>query len=183
LRLLALLLAGAALAACGTSPKSDWEREHAAELAKEKEKEKDKKDDVVLPPYPHRPELLEFRTAPTSAFRFFVDGPSISVEEGVVRYILFAKSEQGAQNVSYEGLRCASSEVKIYAVGRDGKWSGKPTDWRSLLPWHRVLAAEYFCPLQSPIRSRKEGIYALQRGGHPFHEGLTGDIPRGGGAR
>jgi hypothetical protein len=173
LRPLAILLAGAALAACGSGPKSDWERAHEVQLAKEKE------ESPLLPPYPRKPELLEFSTGPVSELRFFVDGASISVEEGVVRYILFAQSGQGAQNVSYEGLRCASSEVKIYAVGRDGNWSGKPGEWRSLLPWHRVLATEYFCPIKYPIRSRNEGIRALQKGGHPFTRGLSDDVPRG----
>jgi hypothetical protein len=156
----AILLVCAALAGCGEpNIKSDWEREHEVQLAKEKQ------DDFVLPPYPRKPQLLGFRTTPTSAFRFFIDAPSISVEGGVVRYVLFARSEQGAENVSYEALRCANGEVRIYAVGRDGHWSGRPGDWRSPLPWHRVLAAEYFCPVKDAIRNPKEGIDNLQRGG------------------
>jgi len=146
-----------ALAGCGTSAeKSDWEREHEEKLAPADEP-------VVLPAYP-RGELLEFSTGPTSEFRFFVDPASISVGSGVVRYTLVARSPTGATNVSFEAMRCRSGEVRIYAVGRDGGWAGRATEWRATrMPWQNVLYRDYFCPLRQAIASRDEGIRALQR--------------------
>jgi len=157
LRALALVLA---LAACGTAPpeeKSEWERKNEQQLQALPEAA------LRLPPYPPRGELLEFSAGAASEFRFFIDAASLSVAGDIVRYTLVARSPQGVQNVSYEGLRCASAEVRIYAIGRDGGWSGKPGDWRRLLAWHRPLYREYFCPLRTPIHSPDEGIAALRR--------------------
>jgi hypothetical protein len=155
-----LLLAVAALAACSTSPpeeKSDWERKHEQALQALPE------PPLSLPPYAPRGELLEFTLGPTSSFRYFVDASSLSVAEGIVRYVLVARSAEGVENVSYEGMRCASGEVRIYAVGRAGGWSGAPGAWRNPLAWHRPLYREYFCRFKQPIRSPEEGIAALRR--------------------
>jgi hypothetical protein len=113
----------------------------------------------------------------------------VSVDkDGVVAYTLVARSSAGAENVSYEGMRCASAEVRVYALGRDGAWMRSAGDWRPIAPrtvqrWHNALHREYFCPQGEAIASGEEGIDALRRGGHPFVRGLTDDIPRGGGRR
>lgn len=160
---LRLGLACAALAACG----------HTAENAA---------DSVAFPAYPREPDLIEFFVAATSAFRFFIDPASISVgNDGVVRYTLVARSAAGARNVSYEGMRCSTGEMRLYALGRDGGWVKSAGDWRAIAPrsvqrWHNALYREYFCPQKAPIASRREGIEALRRGGHALYD----DLPRGG---
>ncbi|HEV3010392.1 MAG TPA: CNP1-like family protein, partial [Burkholderiales bacterium] len=168
------------LAACGASgPRSDWERANEEKLpAAEQQRE-------ALPTPPaKRGELLEFFVAATSEFRFFVDAASLSVgSDGIVRYVLVARSSTGTENVSFEGMRCATREVRIYALGRDGAWVGRETDWRAIQPrsvqrWHNALYREYFCPQAEPIRSAGEGADALRRGGHPMQD-LSGDIRRG----
>jgi hypothetical protein len=170
------LIACAALAACGSpGGKSEWERENEDKLAPE--------EGLTLPGYPR--ELVEFPVAATSEFRFFVDPASLSVgADGIVRYTLVARSSAGAQNVSYEGMRCATGEVRVYAVGRGRDWIVRESEWRAIRPgWHSTLYREYFCPVRQPIASREEGVRALERGGVPFTRGLSEDIPRGGGAR
>jgi hypothetical protein len=164
-----------ALAGCGgTQPKSDWERKHEERLPPAEEA-------VALPAYPKAGELIEFFVAATSEFRFFVDAASVSVgPDGVVRYVLVARSATGVQNVSFEGMRCATGEVRTYALGRDGDWTGKPGEWRAIQPrsvqrWHNALYREYFCPQKEPIRSAREGVDALRRGGHPMSRGFSGD--------
>lgn len=160
------LLACAALAACG----------HTGEHAE---------PSLALPPYPGERGLIEFFVAATSAFRFFIDPASVSVgADGVVRYTLVARSAAGAQNVSYEGMRCRSGEVRIYALGRDGGWVPSEGGWRAIEPrsvqrWHNALYREYFCPQHEPIASPREGVDALRRGGHALYEAL----PRGGSGR
>jgi hypothetical protein len=111
----------------------------------------------------------------------------------VVHYTLVARSSTGAQNVSFEGMRCNSGEVRMHALGvpeRDGggAWTGKPGPWRPIEPrsvqrWHNALYREYFCPQREPIASAREGIEALRRGGPSITRSISEDMPRGGGAR
>jgi hypothetical protein len=169
------------LAACGASgPRSDWERVNEEKLpAAAQERE------VVPRPPSQRGELIEFFVAATSEFRFFVDAASLSVgSDGIVRYVLVARSSAGAENVSFEGMRCATREVRIYALGRDGAWVGRETDWRAIQPrsvqrWHNELYREYFCPQREPIASAAEGVQALRTGGNRLRA-LNPD-PRSGG--
>ena len=91
----------------------------------------------------------------------------------MVRYTLLVRSPLGAETVSYEGLHCATNEVKAYAYGRpDRSWSVHPGAWRriearNVQRWHYALSREFFCPGGMPIRTAAEGIDALRRGGHP----------------
>lgn len=172
-------LAGAALAlaACGApDERSDWERQHEARLTAEPA--------AVLPDYPRPGRLIEFEVAGASGFRFFVDDGSLTLgPDKVVRYVLLARSATGAETVTYEGMRCQSGEVRIYAVGRDGAWAGRPGPWRaidarSVQRWHHTLFREYFCPQREPIASASEGLDALRRGGHPLGKDFSSDVPR-----
>ncbi len=153
------LVVTAALAGCGQTPTSDWERQQEGKLPPEAA--------APLPPYPPRGELLGFSVAASREFRFFIDAGSLSVgSDGVVRYVLIARSDSGVDNVSFEGMRCASGEVRIYAVGRDGRWSGQPGAWRPIQlgvqRWHDALYREYFCRQRQAVRDAKEGIDALR---------------------
>ena len=147
-------------------PKSDWERRQEDREWREAE--------VALPAFPRPADLLPFFVSAASDFRFFIDGASLSVgADGVVRYTLVARSPQGAESVVFEGMRCATREVRGYATGRaGGGWSRRDTPWRaighpSVQRWHQALATEYFCPGRTAIHSAAEGLDALRRGGHP----------------
>jgi CNP1-like family len=136
-------------------------------------------NDWVLPPYPAKATLVEFSVAEAPAFRFFIDAASLAPgTDGVVRYVLVARSPEGVENVSFEGIRCASAQYRIYAVGRnDGTWAGRPADWHdisgaTIARWRTALQREYFCPQNQPIASREEGVLALRQGGHPFSRSL-----------
>jgi hypothetical protein len=128
---------------------------------------------VVLPAYPKRADLLPFFVSATTTFEFFIDGSAISSgDDGVVRYALVARSAQGAESVTYEGIRCDTKEYRIYATGVDERWVPRPSPWRPIEPrsiqrWHNALLREYFCPFGNPIRSAAEGVDALRRGDHP----------------
>ncbi len=81
----------------------------------------------------------------------------------------------GATNVSYEGMRCKTGEVRLYAFGRDDKtWSKArarkwtPIQGNSLNRHHAALATEFFCVGRSPVSSAAEAVDALKRGGHPL---------------
>jgi hypothetical protein len=160
------------LAACAAPPEmSDWERENALKQAP-------READVPPPPFPDRAKLIEFPLADAGGFRFFVDGSTLSVgKEGIVRYVLVAQSPSGVQNVTYEALRCAAAEYRIYASGQsDRTWVPSPTTWqplRNARRWQVALYREYFCPQKAAIRDRDEGVRALRAGGHPFSKGLA----------
>ncbi|MBV9360409.1 MAG: CNP1-like family protein, partial [Betaproteobacteria bacterium] len=138
---------------------------------------------VELPAYPAVARLIEFEKHPGAAFRYFIDPETLSVDkEGVVRYVLVARSSSGVQNVSYEGLRCETAEYRFYAFGQaDGTWSRSRSDWRSLQqsqPLQRILYADYFCPQKVAIFNPGEGVRALRDGGHPFAKGFGGELGR-----
>jgi hypothetical protein len=164
----------ALLAGCGTTPveMSDWERQNM-------QREAPREDNVVPPPFPARAKLIEFPLADADGFRFFVDGSTLGVDPkaGVVRYVLVAQSPSGAQNISFEGLRCPSAEYRVYATGQaDGSWVAARTAWqpmRNARRWQGALYREYFCPQKIAIRDAAEGVRALQAGGHPAFKGIS----------
>jgi len=146
-------------------PPTDWERRQSERSWREAK--------VEPPAYPEKSNLLPFFVSAASNFDFFIDARSLSVgEDGVVRYVLVVRSPQGAESVSFEGIRCSTSEVRIYATGASGGWSRRASPWREIAPrsvqrWHNALRDEYFCPLGNPIGSPAEGVAALRRGMHP----------------
>ncbi len=108
---------------------------------------------VQLPAMPNRAALVPFYVSPTATQSFAIAPDSVSVgSDGVVRYVMVARSESGADNTSYDGLRCASLEHKSYAFGHaDGNWSrSRRTDWIRITGnaanrHHAALAESYFC--------------------------------------
>lgn len=125
-----------------------------------------------LPPYPKPENLVPFEPSAASSNRFFVDAESIFVgSDGIVRYTLVIRSPGGAENVSYEGMRCSTVEQKFYAFGRrDGTWSNtRASEWRRIEykevnRQHGVLYTNYFCPDGSPILTAKDAIQRLKYG-------------------
>lgn len=135
----------------------------------------------MLPALPNEADLLPFFVSAANSTRFYIDGASLAVgKDGVVRYVLVARSAQGAHSISFEGIRCSTSEYRIYATGGSGGgWLRSSSPWRPIAPrelqrWHNALRDEYLCPLGNPIRSAAEGADALRRGGHPSRA-LTGN--------
>ncbi len=148
---------------------------------------------VELPAYPKTENLLPFDAGPASDNLHYIDAPSIVVgEDGIVRYTLVIKSPEGAMNVSYEGMRCATdgaresaraqllilgfqiTEKRLYAIGRDDKtWvRARISKWEELedISQHyaqRALSRYFFCPVNIIVRNKEEAIQALKRGSHP----------------
>jgi hypothetical protein len=113
-RLAALALAAHAVLGVA-QPKSDWEIEVERRGWKESE--------YNLPAPPKPADVIEFFVSSATDFRFFVDPQSLSVgKDGVVRYTLLARSPSGAENVTFEGIRCSEGWLRVYA-GRGRGWS------------------------------------------------------------
>lgn len=96
--------------------------------------------------------LVEFQMSPGSELRFGIAPETLTVgADGVVRYVLVARSASGVSNTLYQGLRCDVGQFRTYAVWQDGLgWrtqTGDWTDWLKVatgLPARR-LAREAFC--------------------------------------
>ncbi|MBL0010726.1 MAG: CNP1-like family protein [Nitrosomonas sp.] len=128
-----------------------------------------------IPPYPDEKNLMAFDAGAVTTNQYFVDKTSIKVgEDGVIRFSLVIKSSAGASNVSYEGIRCATSERKLYALGRDDKTWTQPraSEWQKLdfvrqFYAQRELSKNIFCPNQQIVSTTEEAIQALKAGMHP----------------
>jgi len=131
-------------------------------------------ESVKLPAYPKEDDLVGFFVSAANDFKFLVDGKSITIDGSIIRFTLIARSPQGVSNVSYEAIRCSSSEYRIYAIGHaDRTWAKRTTPWREIKPqsvqrWRYALRSDYFCPAGVPILSAEEGIDALKRGRNPL---------------
>lgn len=135
-----------------------------------------KENAIRLPPAPKGEDLIRFDMGPARrGFEHFVDSASLAVgEDGVVRYVLVVKSDMGAENVSYEGIRCVTRERKVYAHGRrDGSWRElREPEWEKIGQAQLegpifVLYEDFFCPGRSAVKSAGEAIAALKKGFHP----------------
>lgn len=120
-RFAALALASASFAAFAQLPPAedpDW-----------------KEKDVPPPPALRTSGLIPIEMPQGVTLRYGVDPDSISVgKDGVVRYVVVASSASGAVNAMYEGVRCSSGEVKVYARHNpDSGWvaNGKQ-EWMQL---------------------------------------------------
>lgn len=128
-----------------------------------------------IPSYPKPGNLLRFDAGANTANVFFVDSASVSVgDDGVVRYTLMIKTGGGATNVSFEGIRCDTRELKIYAFGRpNSDWSrARDTRWREIMfreinNHHLTLFREHFCPTRKTIATVAQILQTLKYGPPP----------------
>ena len=134
-----------------------------------------KEAETVLPDFPKEENLLEFYVSAATSNRFFVDGATLSVgPDSVVRFTLLVKTSGGATNTTFEGIRCATRERRLYATGRsDGTWlKARISEWlpienKTVNRQHAALSREIFCPRGGIIKTADEGRDALRRGRHP----------------
>lgn len=134
--------------------------------------------DVVFPVLPAPESMKPFFVSAAASNRFLLDPASLSVGgDGVVRYVLLVETPGGARNMTYEGMRCATREKRIYASARrDGSWSPSRNEaWekiRDIAPnrQHAALFLDYFCPGGVIVRDPDEARDALSKGGHPSNK-------------
>ena len=92
--------------------------------------------EAEAPPPPQlRTDRLVRIDMPGSTLQFGVDPASVSVgADGIVRYVVVAATTAGAVNAIYEGIRCSTGEVRVYARHQpDRGWvQVKDSRWQSL---------------------------------------------------
>lgn len=128
--------------------------------------------EVQLPAFPETGNLIPFRVGYHTDTQYLIDGSSLSLgADGVIRYTLLVISASGAKNISYEGLRCATAERRVYAFGRPDKtWSkARGNQWNRLRGStnnHYVdLYSNYFCIVGAPDFRNVDDIRRVLRSG------------------
>ncbi len=120
-----------------------------------------------LPPYPQEQDLVAFHVdLPGTPFTYLLDEKHLNVgADGVVRYTLVVRSRNGAWNVSREGMRCDTRDLKIYAYGsgRGVFKAMKNPQWERMNVndpnrYHMDVRDFYFCQPGQHIPYRVEEI-------------------------
>jgi hypothetical protein len=96
----------------------------------------------VVPAFPAAPkpeDLRQFFVSSATRFKFSIDLASLSIgTDKVIHYTLIAQSDQGAKNISFEGMRCDARTFKVY-----GYLAASGTFRASVDPvWQRIDEAE-----------------------------------------
>lgn len=122
-------------------------------------------NDLIAINNPSRSSRLSYGIAPATV----TVGP-----DKVVRYVVVAQSPSGAMNVLYEGVRCDTREVKVYASWR------KDSGWRELgdAQWTAVrhassryaqaLANDGFCDVRIVLGSAAQIVSRLRDASKPY---------------
>ncbi len=125
-----------------------------------------------LPAFPKPESLVLVPMESVRTFEFRIDISSVDVgEDGVIRYAIVARSPNGGENVSFEGIRCNTAERKLYAIGRSSKSWGqaKNAQWLSYRGagrgYQTELAFRFFCINTLTVRNSAEAVANLKRGG------------------
>lgn len=125
-----------------------------------------------LPPAPNAANLISIDVGAMTGNQFFVDEQSVSYgSDEVIRYTLVVASPSGARNVSFEGMRCATAERRLYAFGRaDGTWSkARSNAWvriqeNNLNRHHAALFRDYFCTPGNSVMDTSSARRVLPKG-------------------
>ena len=130
-----------------------------------------KESEVPPPPAFDVNKLLTFDVSKASSLVYGVDPSTLTVSltDSVVRYVVVATSPSGVRNIMYEGIRCATGEVKTYArYLSDARWSQVVNaEWRPmsgpLASKHALhLAKTVACDSASPVSSVQELVSRLK---------------------
>ena len=138
-------------------------------------------DAPPLPAYPKPSSLIKFPTS-WSTGEILIDADTLVIsEDRVVRFTLVIKAAGGAENVSFEGLRCETGERRVYDFGRrDGTWSlARNSAWRPIVDssvnrQHFEFWRDVFCDGRV-IEQRVNLIANIKRGGRERAQSIFSD--------
>lgn len=85
-------------------------------------------------------QLIEIDVDARGNLQYGVDPDTVQIgADGVVRYVMVARSSTGALTAMYEGVRCSTGDYKLYARYNAGRWSPVASpDWKSLWESTRI---------------------------------------------
>ncbi|WP_296446497.1 CNP1-like family protein [Rhodoferax sp. UBA5149] len=105
-----------------------------------------KETEAPPPPAFNRSRLIPIEMPPYVSLKFGVDPATMTItRDGIVRYVVVAVNATGSVTAMYEGIRCATGDVKTYArYAANGQWSSvKDPQWQGLgdnLPSRHAMA-------------------------------------------
>jgi len=111
-------------------------------------------DEIRFPAFPRAENVVPLDSERVgSGYRYFLDAASVSLgDDEVTRYTVILQSPEGSSNLFYEGIRCATDEIKTYGYGtRQGTFRAvADTDWIGVyaegpLGYRTLLADHYVC--------------------------------------
>ncbi len=91
--------------------------------------------EVPPPPAFDQKRLVDIEMPVFMSLEIGLDPATIVIgRDGIVRYVVVARNKSGgALNAFYEGMRCATSESKIYARYGESAWQTLPNpEWKKL---------------------------------------------------
>jgi hypothetical protein len=127
--------------------------------------------DAPAPPQYSRDKLLALEMPPYVTLQFGIDPATLAITpDGIVRYVVVASNAGGSVSAFYEGIRCATGEVKTYARSNSGGgWTlVKDAPWRGLKdnqPSKHALAfaRQAACEGATTARSAADIIRAMKK--------------------
>ena len=122
--------------------------------------------EVPAPPAFSKDKLIPINMPGYVSVRLGVDPGTLAITpDGIVRYVVVAINESGSMSAMYEGIRCASADVKTYArFSSNGPWiSVQDPQWQDLngnLPSKHALtlARQGVCEGRSAAATSAAGI-------------------------
>ncbi len=117
------------------------------------------------------PRLVPFDVSINSELRWAVDPATIKIsEDGLIRYVVVARSVSGTVSALYETINCGKAEFKTYArYNANGGWAAvENPEWRSMhdkLPSKHalMLAKQGACVGNGAANSADDVVRALKR--------------------
>ncbi|MCU7842404.1 MAG: CNP1-like family protein [Candidatus Thiodiazotropha sp. (ex Monitilora ramsayi)] len=105
---------------------------------------------------------------PNSRFQYFIERDSLRTGgDGVTRFLLVIRSNRGAVNSSYEGLRCGLREHKTYAYGDGEKLTPMPgAEWEAIPKggeYRTILYEDLICNLLTGKPNPPDAVFRAMR--------------------
>ncbi|MDO5289436.1 MAG: CNP1-like family protein [Pseudomonadota bacterium] len=115
----------------------------------------DWQEDAVPPPPAYSTQgLIELEMPRGASVRIGLDPKTLTInhETGIVRYVVVARGPS-AVNASYEGIRCATGEYRVYARQvQGGAWStASDSAWKPMRGQNHIM-------VQYPYKLAKDGV-------------------------
>ena len=116
--------------------------------------------------------LIEIDMGQRFSLVYAIDPQTLSVgSDGILRFVMVARSSSGAVNAFYEGLRCSTAEGRVYARHNpsSGWQTASTSEWKPLLQTTGMLHVLQFarqggCDGAAPQRSVRIVIDQLKSG-------------------
>ena len=126
---------------------------------------------VPLPAFPKKENLVRFPTNWTSN-EIYIDTSTMVFGDGeILSYTLLVRGAGGAENYTFESLRCTTGERRVLAYGkRDGTWSpARNTSWqligdRGINRYYFEFYRDVFCSGKT-LELKIDVLNNIRRGG------------------